>query len=183
VSQIYKSTSSGPVPPTVPTQFTADDATIAVPAGNNLNVLSRDTGQDNLNGIQTTADPNGSANLYIELTNRLTGTGTTIGASTVNLITFALDASPQAYLFNFEVVGFNSVTPAAAGFSTFTTVRTDGVTATVIDDTDSINHTDPVLTDVAVEMTSSGNTVILRATGVAGLTVNWSTVGLYVRVG
>ncbi len=37
------STTSGPVPPTVPTQFTADDGNVAIPAANNLNVFG-DTG-------------------------------------------------------------------------------------------------------------------------------------------
>src|SRR3546814_11782108 len=38
--------------------------------GNNLNLLSRDTDNNN-NGIQTTADPNGGDDFFIELTNRV----------------------------------------------------------------------------------------------------------------
>ena len=39
MSQIYKSSASGPAPPTVPTQFTTDDGSKAIPAANNLNVF------------------------------------------------------------------------------------------------------------------------------------------------
>jgi hypothetical protein len=40
VSQIYKPlTSSGPIPPNIPTQFTTDDGNHATPAENNINVF------------------------------------------------------------------------------------------------------------------------------------------------
>ena len=181
MSQIYKSLASGPVPPDVPTQFTTDDGSIAIPAANNLNVLSRDTSVNNANGIQTTADPNGGDDLFVELTNRLQGTGTTVGATTADLVTFSLGATPRAFFFYFDVAGFNSTTPAAAGFSTYTTARTDAATATIVDDTDAITHKDAALLAADVNVVASGNNIIFRVTGVAGLTINWSTVGLYVR--
>lgn len=181
MSQIYKSLTSGPVPPTVPTQFTADDATIAIPATNNLNVFSRDTSANNDNGIETTADPNGSDNLFIELTNRLQGSGNSVGGVTTDLVTFALGATPRTFFFFLDIAAFNSSTPASAGFSTYTTIRTDGITATLIDDTDAITHKDIALLASNAEMVVSGNNAILRVTGVGGLTINWNSVGYYVR--
>lgn len=183
MSQFFVDATSSPPPPPpeVPTQFTADDATIAVPVANNLNVLSRDTSENNPNGIQTTADPNGSDNLYVELTNRLQGTGTTVGATTADLVTFDMGAAPATYFFYFDVAAFNSSVPSSAGFSTYTTLRTNGATATIIDDTDSINHRNFQLALANVMMAVSGNNAIFRVKGVAGLTVNWSVVGLYVR--
>jgi hypothetical protein len=181
LSQIYKSSSTGPSPPTVATQFTADDSTVAIPSSNNLNVFSRDTTDNNVNGVQTTADPNNSENLYVEITNRFHASGSTVGATTDDLVTFALGGSARTFLFNFNVAGFESSTPASAGFNTYTTVRTDGATATIVDDTDAITHTDSALTSTKAEVIASGNNAILRVTGEAGLTVSWTTVGTYIR--
>jgi len=53
MSQIYKPlTSTGPIPPNIPTQFTTDDMTVAVPALNNINVFTPGNGTD---GIATSA--------------------------------------------------------------------------------------------------------------------------------
>jgi hypothetical protein len=96
-------------------------------------------------------------------------------------VTFALGGSARTFLFNFNVAGFESSTPASAGFNTYTTVRTDGATATIVDDTDAITHTDSALTSTKAEVIASGNNAILRVTGEAGLTVSWTTVGTYIR--
>jgi len=177
-------TSSGPSPPAVPTQFTADDATIAVPVANNLNVFARDTTEDNPNGIQTTADPNGSANLYVELTNRLVGDGATTGGifASLDLVTFDLGAIPATYFFSFDVVAFNAATGAGTGRVIYTTFRTNGAAATVIGDSDSIAHTDFSFSLSSVFMTTSGNNAILRVEGLLPISANWHAVGYYVRV-
>jgi hypothetical protein len=182
MSQFYTAQSGvTPIPPSVPTEFVADDSTIAVPAGNILNVLSRDNGINNLNGIQTTANPNLSNNLYVQLTNRVHGTTTTVGAVTSNAITFPLGATPGTFFLTFTVAVFNASTPAGAGYETYTTIRTDGTTATVIGDTDSITHEDPVLVASNAQVVVSGNNVIFQVTGVAGLSVDWTVVGTYLE--
>src|SRR5574338_1329814 len=106
MSQFFIESTAAPPPPVVPTQFTTDDGTIAIPVANNLNALSRDTTADNPNGIQTTADPNNGDNLYTELTNRLQGTGTTVGAVTTDIFTFDLGAAPGTYIIDCNIAAF-----------------------------------------------------------------------------
>jgi hypothetical protein len=60
MSQIIKDLSSGPVPPTVPTSFVTDSGTV-IPALNIVNVNGGD-------GVEVSANPNGSNNMVISLT-------------------------------------------------------------------------------------------------------------------
>jgi hypothetical protein len=182
LSQIYKSLVSGPVPPAVPTQFTADDATIGVSVGNNFNLFSRDTTEDNDNGIRTTTDPNGSDDHYTELTNRLFGTVSVTGAVTGNLITFALAGAAASYRFTFEVTGRDTTTGDAVGYSVFGSAKTDGATATIVATPFVDNDEDASLIGGSIDLVASGNSVILQPTGVAGQTITYKAVGTYVVV-
>jgi hypothetical protein len=182
LSQIYKSLASGPVPPAVPTSFTADDATIGIPVANNYHIFSRDTTVNNVNGIQTTVDPNGSQNHYVEFTNRLQGTTTTVGAVTGNLITFTLGATPGTYAVEVRISGFESTTPAGVGYSLFGSIRTTGAAASIIGTVDRINNEEAALAAATATMIASGNDLIVQVTGVAALSINWSGIGLYTFV-
>lgn len=189
MSQFYIGVNSGNLPPQVPTSFITDVANnttsgpgTAIPSANNLEILGRDTTQDNVNGIRTDADPNNGNFLYVELTNRFHGSATTVGATTADVITFSLGAIPANFFFNFTTSVFNASTPAGAGYDTFTTVRTDGITAIIVGDTDAITHEDTALITTTAEVVVSGNTVIFRVGGVAGLTINWKVVGIYIEV-
>ena len=80
MSQVIKNLASGPVPPSVPTSFTTDvrnnsqnSPGSATPVANILQLLGRETNQNNDNGIRTDTDPNNGNIVYVELTNRITG--------------------------------------------------------------------------------------------------------------
>jgi len=62
MSQIYKSSSSGPSPPTSLTKFTFDDGTHAFVSANNINVNSG-------SGVQVTANPDASSSWIINVIN------------------------------------------------------------------------------------------------------------------
>lgn len=179
MSQFYQGVTAGSLPPTVATTYTADDATIATPAANNLNVFSNDTTANNANGIQSTAS---GSTVFYQLTNRLQGTGSTVGAVTTDLVTFSLGSTPATYVIEANFSGFESTTPAGAGYSLFGTVRTTGAAASLVGTPDKINNEDAALTSCNADIVVSGNNLILRVTGTTGLTVNWSTVGYYVKV-
>jgi hypothetical protein len=184
MSQIIKSLASGPVPPAVPDQFTTDDGSIAIPVGNNLNVLSRDTTDNNINGIQTIADPPNGDDLYVELTNRITGTATTTDDVTPQTVySFPLGLTPGSYLFNINVTAFNITDNLSSGYSSFRLVRTDGITATSIGATTSFVTEEGIMTNVVVTNGVSGNNVTLTVTGLAGKTIHWLALADYIFTG
>ena len=157
--------------PTVPTQFTTDDGT-AIPSSNNLNVLGG-------SGIDTYANPDMSENLYIEIKNSCTSTGQTIGAVTDDLCTTTL-SSAGTYTFDYRIAAWETGGTAGSGYSMNATVRSDGVTATLIGTSDGFIHEDASLVDADVQIIVSGNDAILRVTGVAGLTINWGAFSVYI---
>src|ERR1700686_113807 len=120
MSQFYidQSVAPPPIPPTVPTSFVTDSGT-AVPAANSLNDFGATSTVNNANGIQTTGS---GSTVTTRLTNRFQGTATTIGATTADIVTFSLGATPSAFFFNFTVAVFNASTPAGAGYDTYTTM-------------------------------------------------------------
>lgn len=170
-------TAAGPVPPTVATSYVTDSGT-AVPAANVLNVPGGSSSVNVSNGIQTTGSGN---NLTVRLTNRFSASTTTVGATTSDAITFPLGVVPGTFFFSFQVAVFNPSTPAGAGYASFTTVRTDGATATIIGDTDTITHEDAALVTTTAQVVVSANNVIFQVGGVAGLTIDWVVVGTYLE--
>ncbi len=181
MSQIYKSLASGPVPPAVPTQFNTDINSPSVPVANMENVFGGFVTTDVANGIQTDGS-SGSNTITVNLTNRLRGTGSTVGAVTADLVTFSLGATPSTYAIDANFCAFEPTTPAGAGYSLFGSVRTTGAVAALVGTPDKINNEDPALAPGNADIVVSGNTVILRVTGTAGLTINWVVVATYVKV-
>lgn len=164
-------TSSGPVPPSVPTSFVTDNGT-AIPAANILNV-------NGSNGVVTSANPNGSNNLVISLQNSTTGQATTVGATTADLTTVDL-VTPGTYTFEARIAGYSIAGGNGVGMSRIATFLSDGVTATIIDDSDGFNHTSVSLIDTDANFVASGRNVILRVLGEAGFTINWGGFQAYV---
>ena len=165
--------------PAIPTQFTtdfqADQVTPvghAIPVANNLNVLGGD-------GIITYVDPNNGDNLFIKVQNGFTDQAQTIGAVTADITTIPLTTA-GTYTFEVRVAAWESTGPNGAGYSLNGVTRTDGVTATLIGDSDGFEHSDTALDDADVNIIVSGNNAIVRVLGVAGLTINWGAFTVYV---
>ncbi len=161
--------------------LTGDSGGAVPPTANNINTLGNDSTVNNANGITIIGNP-GTSTLTTTLTNRLQGTGTTVGATTADLVTFSLGATPATYVIEANFAAFESTTPAGAGYSLFGTVRTTGAAASLVGTPDKINNENTALMPSTADIVVSGNDVILRVTGTAALTVNWSTVGYYVMV-
>lgn len=172
MSQIYKSSASGPVPPTVPTQFTTDDGSIAIPSANNLNVLSTETTDNNINGIQTRAVAPNSDNLFIELTNRLFGGVSTTDASQTTIITFPLSATPAVFTFDGIFSALNTSVPSGASYFFTAGARTDGTTATLLGADFSTKFVDGGMGATNVNIIASGNSLLFVVFGIGAPSPN-----------
>jgi len=179
MSQFFISTTSGNLPPEVATSYVTDDGT-AIPAANVLNVNGVDSTENNANGILTRANPDLSDNLEIVLTNRVSGTVTTVGATTSTIISFPLGATPAGFMFELIINGFETATNSSTSYWFICGSSTTGAAATVEGtNEDFIEPASFASSDV--DAVAAGNSVNFNVTGVAGKTINWTAVGYYVR--
>lgn len=118
--------------------------------------------------------------LTISSTNILNGSGSTVGATTADIITFALGATPKTYKFRFELVVFNSSTPAGGGYQINATARTTGGAGAIVQVPDGDEDEEAALINADWDVIASANNIILRVTGAAGLTLNWVAQGYYI---
>jgi hypothetical protein len=140
---------------------------VGVDAAFNINLLTGD-------GLTSTGVP-ASNTLTFTLDGYAKGTGQTIGAVTADLITIALGATPTAYIVEAKIAGFESTTPAGCGYNVICTARTTGAAASLVGTQDKIVEEEAALAGCDVNFVVAANNLILRATGTAGLTVNWSS--------
>lgn len=186
MSQIYKpgTGGGGVIPPTVPESFVTDVNSPAIPALNVLNVPGGFVTADNANGIRTDGS-SGSNTLTVQLTNRITGSATVVGAVTGDVVTFPLSASPSVYRFNFLITGRCTAGTSSGeglGYTVDGSIRTDGTTATIISTPDIDADEDASLTLALIAASASGNNLVIVVTGVAGQTISYKAVGYYVVV-
>lgn len=174
MSQIYKPlTSSGPIPPTIPTSFVTDVNSPAIPAANVLNVLGGQTATDNNLGLQTDGSSGGNI-LRVQLTNRMTAVQITTDDAPTPIITFSLPAVAGTYYVWGNVQAFTSTGPAGAAYSYSGGYLTDGATATELGTEFHDLFESFALAAADVTLTVSGNDVILSVIGIVGLTIDWN---------
>lgn len=116
---------------------------------------------------------NAANSITISTSSSTSGTATTVGAVTADVITLDLGATPATYALEGRVAAFESATPSGFTSQIDGAFRTTGVVATEIDDQDPVNNREAALAAAVIDFVASGNNMILRVTGVAGLTINW----------
>lgn len=153
--------------------ITGDGSTAVGPdSSHNINLVGGSSTTNDTDGITIVEDA-GNNKLTVTLTNRQVGSGQTIGAVTADLITFGLGSTAGTYRFEIDVASFESTTPAGGGYSIDCTARTTGSAATIIATPFQDVDEDTVVLGAKVEIVASSNNIIVRATGVTALTINW----------
>ena len=195
MSQFYVNISEGNLPPSVPTDFTTDvkDNTIigpgnAVPSGQNIVFKGRQTDQNNDFGIRTDADPDADKYIYVELTNRITGSGTTdTVTTTLDLVSFDLGSTAGVYYFEGSLIGFDKTSVQGASYPFQFSARTDGTATGGLEiGSNFINEIEePGFTynNIDVEILAGTNTLLVRVVGNGINTVDWDTILTYRFVG
>lgn len=186
MSQIYKPlTSSGPIPPIIPTSFVTQDGT-AVPLANVLLIDGIDSSENNDNGIISKGGVAGtgtSNEVDIVLTNRITGTATTTDNITPQtLSSFSLGAIPATYLLEIRIIAYNITDALSAGYTSTSTIRTTGASGTEIDAAPGIISEEGAMSGVIVQNQIVGNSLEIEVTGLAGKTINWKSLTTYIKV-
>jgi len=172
---------AGPVPPTVPTSFVTNVNSPAIPAANVLNVFGGTTNANNNNGIRSDGS-SGSNVLTVQLTNRLQGTTSTVGATSSPIISFTPSAV-GTYAIEFRIAAYNSTSTLGAGYSIFGSVRFDGVNSNLCGISDKIVNEEGLMSNANCILSVSGATILLTGVGYIGQNIDWSAVGLYTYVG
>lgn len=170
MSQIFKSSASGPVPPQVPITFQEDTGS-AQSVANVINIFGLDSTTNNDNGITTTGSGN---TVTILLTNRATGSVSTSDATPTTIITFPLGSTAGVYYFNGDLAAYDLTDVAGGAYSFTSGARTSGVAGA-----DLGTEFKDVLEDAAMltadyDVSVSGNNLIISVTGVAGKSINWN---------
>lgn len=180
------STTTGPVPPDVPTSFTTDSGT-GIPALNILLMHGYDSSENNVFGITakggtSSGNPPGTGatnEVDYYLTNRAHGNVQTIGVVTGNIVTFTPPLTAGTYRLIYQISAYNSTDAASgAGYELEGIVMADGLgTLTTVGTPVRIMNGDATVFDVTlVDVVFSGGSIILQATGVAAKTIRWTGV-------
>lgn len=176
MSQIFKPlTSSGPIPPIIPTSFPTDDGT-AIPALNVLNVNGLDSIENNNNGILTRADPDLSNNLQIILSNRVLITTTTSdGAGQTQFVNVLTPPVSTGITFKMRVNGYDAINNETSGGELVGAARTSaGGTLVVIGTNDTFLQEDVALNTTDWDIVDTASPILqARFVGLAGRTITW----------
>jgi len=173
-------TSSGPVPPDVPTTFVTDVNSPAIPAANILNVLGSDTTVNNANGIRTDGS-SGSNTLTVQLTNRTRVIATTSdGAGQTQTVTIFTPAVSTGITFVVSITGYDSANNEVTGGELVGIARRSGGGVTVVVGTnDTFSESDAGLVTTDWNIVTDGTLIQVQFVGVAGRSIAWSAVFIY----
>lgn len=189
MSQIYRSTSSGPSPPNVPTDFEIDEGGPVVPNLNVLEIVARDNVVNIDDGIRTANIPGApyfdpSNRIAIELTNRTTATATQIGVGPDTLLSLTFTTDGTYYVYG-NVQGYS--TNVVGGPASIAISFTGGfrMAAGVLIELGTEYHDtfqEAAISAADIVLTTSGASAILQVTGIAVTTIFWNGLMEYRQV-
>lgn len=153
------STTSGPVPPTVPTSFITDSGT-AIPAANVLNVVTPGGGTQ---GISTSG---AGSTITITLTNSpLVGTATTTGASSANINVNIPVPNNSVVSVRANIAGYDTTADLAIGGELLASAKNVAGVVTIVGNPDRTKNNDILLNDATWTLIVSGTNAVVQVTG------------------
>lgn len=174
MSQVYKSLTSGPVPPDVPTEFDTDlqDLTVgAAPAAGGTvipqaNIL-RVAGDNGIKSVET-SNP---GDLQIRFIRGSTITSDGAGQTQIAITQAILNNATMT--IQIIVAGFSNDNLGIGAYGT-AAVKNVGGTLTLLDPIDLLVNKDVGLDTANVTVTTSGTDLHVNVVGVAGKTITWT---------
>ncbi len=129
-------------------------------------------------GLTTTSVP-ATNTITWTLDNYNNQTTTTTNATPDVSMTIPLGAVAGVYTVDVNVSAYNVTDSAAAGFSLFGTVKTDGAVGTLIGVPDKIVNNEVAMATSDANIIVSGNNMVIQCTGILAKTINWRAITFY----
>jgi hypothetical protein len=168
MSQIAMIASPGSVKPDIETLTGDIGGAVSVDAAFNINLLTD-------NGLTSTGNP-ATNTITFALDGYTLGTAQTIGAVDADVVSIDLGAVASSWIIEAKVTGFNGATPAGCGYNLIGSARTNGAVAILNAIQDKIVLEPLALAGCDANLVAVGNTIVVRVTGAAGLTIDWKSV-------
>jgi len=181
LSQIYKNNGGVVPPPGTVIELTPDLGAAVVPDGSgNINLTGLPTG-----AAQSTPDSNfetfNAGTSTMQFAHRYQGSGTTVGAVTTTLITIPVTVA-STMAITCTVAGIEGTIPSGVGGSLDAVVFRGGAGAIFIGSANQyITESDPLIVGCSLNVSTSGNNLIVTVTGVAGFTIEWYSIATIVE--
>ncbi len=176
MSQFFQGVTAGGLPPSVPTSFTTDNSTVAIPSANNINVFTPGNGTQ---GIATSAS--GSTITITLIDTFLSGTAQTVNAGNATFTSVVpVPISNSVVNIRANIAGYAKSSEIAIGAELIGAVRNVGAVLQIIQDVEVTRNNDASLAAWSATFTTSGTNVLIQVTGVAGFTINWTAIIDYV---
>lgn len=182
MSNAYLKVTSGNLPPEVATSYETQNGT-AVPSANILIVNGVDSTENNANGIIAKGGVAGTGTVNdvdIVLTNRITGTVETVGATSQNVITFTPPATAGIYDLIIHLCAFNAADVLGTTYEINGAVVCDGLGFVATTGTPTIEMDGNAAFNVnQVNVSISLGVIDVTVLGLATKTIRWTGLMTY----
>lgn len=161
--------------------ITGDDGIAVPPTAFNINLLTGSTTANDTDGIRDVGNA-GTSTETVQLTNRQYGTVTTSDATPTTILTFAAAAVATCYDIQVRITAFDATDVAGGAYFIIGGARTTGAATTIFPDTEFFVKEEAAMATSDIDLTASGNNIVVTVTGIAAKTIRWAALLTYIQV-